>query len=181
MRIHETSLADVYLIEPTPIEDDRGFFARVWSDDEFREQGIEATWVQGNLGFSHRAGTLRGLHFQHPPHEEAKLISCPRGELYDVVVDLRLGSPTRWQWIGVEISAKNRSLIYLPPGCAHGYQTLVPDTELLYLTSHRYEPTSASGLRWDDPHLGIEWPMPITLMSEQDRNWPLLDPQEVVS
>lgn len=181
MRIQETSLAGVFLIEPTRIEDDRGFFARVWSEEEFLDAGIEATWVQANVGFSHQAGTLRGLHFQREPHEEAKLVSCSRGELYDVVVDLRPGSPTHWQWIGIELSAKNGSLVYLPPGCAHGYQTLAPATDLLYLTSHRYEPTAASGLRWDDPILGIEWPVPTTLISDQDRTWPMLDPQEVDS
>lgn len=178
MKIHSTALAGVYVIEPEPLRDKRGYFARVWSDDEFRQQGMEVSWVQANVGFSNQAGTLRGLHFQVSPHEEAKLVSCTRGRLYDVVVDLRPGSPTRWAWVGFELSPENQHLIYVPAGCAHGYQTLVPETSLFYLTSRSYEPTAASGLRWDDPQLAIDWPLPVGVMSEQDRNWPLLEPEE---
>ena len=117
------------------------------------------------------------MHFQRSPHAEAKLVWCSRGSLYDVVVDLREDSRTRWKWVGFEIDSDSGMMAYLPPGTAHGYQTLEADTELMYLTSHRYEPSSATGVRWDDPVLDVVWPHEVTLVSEQDRNWPLIDPK----
>jgi dTDP-4-dehydrorhamnose 3,5-epimerase len=179
LKFRGTGLAGVFVIEPEPIRDDRGYFARIWSQEDFAREGIEVSWAQGNLGYSERSGTLRGMHFQLPPHEEAKLVWCPQGELYDVVVDLRPDSATRYQWVGVELTAENRLMCYLPPGCAHGYQTLAHATELFYLTSHRYEPASATGVRWDDPVLDIRWPRKVEVISEQDRGWPLLANGEV--
>jgi len=173
MRFRETSVVGVRLIEPTPREDERGRFFRAWCSREFFEQGIEFLPVQANMGFSVRRGTIRGMHFQPPPAPEAKLIRCTRGVMFDVVLDLRPNSATYGKWHGEELSAENGRMLYVPELCAHGYQTLEDNTEMYYLTSQFYTPAAAIGVRFDDPAFGIEWPLPATVVSEQDRSWPL--------
>lgn len=173
MKIAHTALEGVFVVELELVSDHRGFFARLWSDDDFVSSGIESNWVQCNLGHSLERGTLRGLHFQRGRSSEAKLVWCGTGSLFDVAVDLRPGSQTRWEWVGVDLTAENRRALYMPPGTAHGYQTLEPNTDLWYLTSRTYDRETATGARWDDPAFGIQWPLPPGPMSEQDSNWPL--------
>lgn len=171
----ETELQGAFVIDVEPISDERGFFGRLWCRNEFQERGLNANVAQANVAFSPRAGTLRGLHYQEAPHAETKLVRCTRGAIYDVIVDLRGGSPTRRQWIGVELTAENRRSLYVPEGFAHGYQTLTDDAEMTYQTSAFYKRESARGVRYDDPRLGIEWPLPVAVVSEQDLLWPLLE------
>jgi dTDP-4-dehydrorhamnose 3,5-epimerase len=175
VRFEPLPIAGAFLIRPEPAEDERGLFARVWCEQEFARQGITARLVQANVGFSPRRGTLRGLHYQIAPDLEAKLVRCTRGAVYDVIVDLRPDSPSYRRWYGIELTADNRLSLYVPPLCAHGYLTLMDDTELLYHASAPYAPTSARGIRWDDPAISIAWPAPVILVSERDRTWPLLD------
>jgi dTDP-4-dehydrorhamnose 3,5-epimerase len=176
MRFTDTGLEGVTLVELDEIADDRGFFARAWCIDEFREHGLDVAWVQENVGFSPRAGTLRGLHLQRAPHGEAKLVRCTRGAIWDVAVDLRPASPTYRSSHGAELSADNRAMLFVPEGFAHGYLTLTDDTEVRYLTSHRYARESATGVRYDDPALGLSWPRAVILISVADASWPLLPP-----
>lgn len=171
MRFSETEVEGAWIVDVEPISDERGFFARSFSRDEFVERAMNVDFVQENIGFNARAGTLRGLHLQHAPHAEAKLVRCTRGAVWDVAADVRQGSSTFGKWVGVGLSADDRRMLYVPEGCAHGYLTLVDDSELRYLTTHEYVPGSASGVPYDDPVLGIEWPAEIVLMSENDRGW----------
>lgn len=175
MIFRETPLKGCYLIDIEPVSDERGFFARAACEEQFAEQGLNGRFVQTNLSWNPSRATLRGMHFQHPPHSEAKLIRCLRGKLFDVAVDLRNGSPTRFEWFGVELDPMIRTAIYVPEGFAHGYITLEADTELMYQTTAAYERSSASGVRWDDPVLGIAWPIEPQLVSVADRAWPLID------
>jgi dTDP-4-dehydrorhamnose 3,5-epimerase len=163
------------VIDPTPHQDDRGRFMRAWCDREFAEHGIRFTPLQANLGRSNRKGTLRGLHFQDSSAPEAKLVRCTRGSIFDVAVDLRPGSPTFAQWFGVGLSEEDGRMLFLPELCAHGYQTLEDNTEMHYMASAVYTPSAVRGIRFDDPVLAIRWPVKPTSISEQDRNWPLLD------
>lgn len=172
MRLLDTPVAGAKLIEIDPIRDDRGYFARNYCRREFGEHGLIVHIEQSNMGFNARRGTLRGMHYQTTPAEEAKLVSCPRGAVFDVVLDLRPDSPSFRKWYGVELTADNGRLLYIPEGCAHGYQALHDDTLIIYNTSNSYAPRSAAGVRWDDPAFGIEWPLPPTVMSEADRSWP---------
>jgi dTDP-4-dehydrorhamnose 3,5-epimerase len=172
MEFSETPLRGAYLIQVKKIADNRGFFARGWCRDEFVTHGLNPDMVQLNIGFSHKAGTLRGLHYQKAPHAEAKFVRCTRGAIYDVVVDLRPDSPTRGRWVGAELSAENATMLYAPEGFAHGYQTLTDDTEMYYLTSSVYAAAAATGVRYDDRGFNIGWPLPVSLVSEQDKNWP---------
>ncbi|MCI0704301.1 MAG: dTDP-4-dehydrorhamnose 3,5-epimerase [Planctomycetia bacterium] len=158
MRFLPTELPGVFVIEPEPRADDRGLFARTYCREEFAAQGLCTDWVQCSVSFNTRTGTLRGMHWQCAPHEEVKLVRCTAGAAFDVVVDFRPGSPTFRKWIAVEITAENRKAVYIPGGCAHGFQTLVDSTELFYQMSAFYVPESARGARWDDPALGIVWP-----------------------
>jgi len=154
-------------------EDERGFFARAWCAREFEEHGLNTRLVQVNVSFNELEGTLRGMHFQRAPHEEAKLIRCTQGAIYDVVLDLRPDSPTHKRWTAVELTADNRRMLYVPEGCAHGYQTLAPETETLYQVSEFYAPASEGGVRWDDPTFGIEWPATDSrVLSDKDASWP---------
>jgi dTDP-4-dehydrorhamnose 3,5-epimerase len=173
MRFLPTGIAGAHLIELEPHRDERGFFARTWDGGLFGERGLEPTLAQASTSWNAKAGTLRGMHFQTPPYAEAKLVRCIRGALFDVIVDLRQGSPSWLRWEGFELTAENRRQVYIPPGVAHGFQTLVDDTEVLYLISTPYVPTASEGLRFDDPKLGIRWPAPPSVISERDRNWPL--------
>ncbi|MFY9727289.1 MAG: dTDP-4-dehydrorhamnose 3,5-epimerase [Bryobacteraceae bacterium] len=179
MIFQETALAGAYVIEPERIMDNRGFFARVWCKQEFSRQGLRSEVLQSNIGFSYRKGTLRGLHFQKPPYAEAKLVRCTRGAMFDVIVDLRAKSTTYRCWFGVELTDQNCKMIYVPQGFAQGYITLMDDTEMNYHTSEGFNPAAAFGVRFDDPAFGIQWPGVVTVISEQDRNWPLLDCDEV--
>lgn len=173
MHFAKTAVQGVIVIEPTPHADARGRFMRAWCREEFMDQGIAFEPVQANMGFSTKRGTIRGMHFQAPPASEAKLVRCTRGTMFEVVLDLRPGSPTYLAWHGVELSGSNGRMLYFPEGCAHGYQTLEADTEMHYMTSAFYAPTAVRGVRVDDPAFGIEWPLAISEISEQDRNWPL--------
>lgn len=174
MVLIETALPGAFIIEPELIEDDRGFFARLWSKEEFSLHGLNGRVVQANTSFNKRRGTLRGLHFQIEPNQEAKLVRCTAGAIYDVIADLRAESPTFRHWIGVELTSRNRLMLYVPEGFAHGFQTLEDDTEVAYQLSEYYHPESARGVRWDDPALSIKWPLPVTVLSERDRQHPLL-------
>jgi dTDP-4-dehydrorhamnose 3,5-epimerase len=170
---HPTKLPGATVVELEPRDDERGFFARFFCRREFAEQGLELEVAQANLAFNRRRGTLRGLHYQAPPHDEAKLVRCVRGALYDVVVDLRPGSLTYRQWLAVELTGENRRLLYVPPGLAHGYQTLTDETEAMYLHSAVHAPEAERGVRWDDPVFGIEWPeTDQRVLSAKDRAWP---------
>jgi dTDP-4-dehydrorhamnose 3,5-epimerase len=158
MRFLLTALPGVFVVEPEPKADDRGFFARTWCRDEFAARGLTTTWVQCSVSFNHKVGTLRGMHWQAAPHEEVKLVRCTSGAAYDVVLDLRPTSPAFKQWVAVELTAANRRAVYIPAGCAHGFQTLADATELFYQMSEFYHPEAARGARWDDPAFGILWP-----------------------
>ena len=173
MELVATPVHGAYLVQPTPRSDERGFFARVWCTDEFAARGLSAAFVQCNDSLSLRRGTLRGLHYQVAPFAEVKLIRCVRGAVFDAIVDLRPESPTYLRWAGAELTAENRTMMYVPEGCAHGYLTLVDDTEVIYPVTCAYRPDAERGVRWNDPAFGIEWPHvgPITL-SPKDRCWP---------
>ena len=158
MRFSETPVAGVLVIEADPIEDERGFFARTYSSEEFAGSGLDARVDQCSISFNARAGTLRGMHYQAAPHGETKLVRCTQGAIYDVALDLRPESPTYLRWTGLELSADNRRALYIPQGCAHGFQSLVDGSEVLYQISSPYVPSAARGVRWDDPVFGIEWP-----------------------
>ena len=174
MNFEESALPGVYIVDLQRFEDERGFFARGWCQQEFSALGLMTEPKQMNLAFNNKAGTMRGLHYQHEPHAEAKLVRCTKGAVYDVAVDARPESATYLQWIGFELSADNRRCLYLPEGFAHGYQTLADNTELSYLVSAAYAPEAEDGLRYDDPAIGIDWPQPISVISEKDREWSLI-------
>lgn len=169
-----TGLAGAFVVEIEPRGDDRGFFARAFCRREFEKNGLQADFVQANTAFSKERGTLRGMHFQRPPHAEAKFLRCVRGAVFDVMIDLRPESPTRKKWFGVELTAENRKMVFVPEGFAHGYLTTAADTEVFYLVSAYYAPEAESGVRWDDPAFAIEWPLTADLIiSHKDRAWPL--------
>lgn len=172
MRFTATDLEGAYLVDLERIEDDRGFFARAWCEREFAEHGLDATVVQCNLSFNHRRGTVRGMHYQAAPHQEVKLVRCIRGAIYDVIVDLRPDSATYGRWLGVELDQRNRRMLYVPKGFAHGYQTLEDETEVFYQVSEPYHPGSERGVRWNDPAIAIAWPVPVTEISSKDRGLP---------
>lgn len=172
MRFIETGLKDAWLIQPTLNRDERGSFTRTFCEREFAGHGLEARFAQHSVSHSAAKGTLRGMHFQHAPHQEVKLVNCVRGVIYDVIVDLRPGSASFLQWYGAELSAENRHQMYVPKGFAHGFQTLTNDAEVAYRISEFYEPASAAGYRHNDPAFGIAWPLPVSSISEKDRNWP---------
>lgn len=177
MKLVETTLPGVYVVEPELVEDERGFFARIFDARAFDERGLVAAVAECSVSFNRSRLTLRGLHYQRAPHEEAKLVRCVRGVVYDVAVDLRPDSPTYLRWTASELSAENRLALYLPPGCAHGYLTLADGCELLYQISERYEPASSAGVRWDDPAIGVEWPAAPAVISPRDGSFPLLEPE----
>ena len=168
----ETRLLGVYLIELEPRRDERGFFARQWCAQEFVRAGLDSAIAQINTAHSTRAGTLRGMHYQRAPHAEIKLVRCTRGAVFDVAVDLRADSPTYRQWFGVQLDDESGRQLYIPHGCAHGYLTLVANTDVVYQASVPYAPGSATGVRHDDPAFNIVWPRPIEVISRQDQEWP---------
>lgn len=167
----ETPLKDAYIIELDRIEDERGFFARSWCVTEFEEHGLNSNLVQCNVSFNKKKGTLRGMHYQAAPHEEAKLVRCTKGALYDVIIDLRPDSPTFKRCFGVELTADNRKALYIPEGFAHGFQTIQDDTEVFYQMSEFYHPESARGIQYDDPAFGIEWPLSNPNTSPKDSTY----------
>lgn len=181
MRFTETAISGAFIIDLEPHVDDRGFFARAFCANEFAEHGLTATISQVNTSFNHRRGTVRGLHYQDEPAPEAKLVRCVAGAIFDVLVDMRPGSPTYLQHVGVELSAANRRQLFIPELCAAGYQTLADDTEVTYLVSEFYTPATERGMRYDDPLLAIPWPLPVTAISAKDVAWPLLSPERVRS
>lgn len=175
LKFTELPLRGSYLVEPEPLGDARGFLTRTFCAREFGELGLETNYVQCNATCNPARGTVRGLHWQSAPHEEAKLLRCTGGAVFDVIVDLREGSPTWGQWHALELSARNRRMLYIPKGFAHGLQTLEPDTELFYQMSAYYVPEAKRGLRWDDPALAIPWPLREALVGDADRALPTLE------
>jgi dTDP-4-dehydrorhamnose 3,5-epimerase len=172
MKFHPTKLAGVFEIHIEPMRDERGFFARTWCRSEFEEHGLESTLVQCNISFNPRKGTLRGMHYQAAPFAETKLVRCTQGAICDVVLDLRPQSPTFKGWIAVTLTAKNRNMVYVPKGCAHGFLTMQDETEVFYEMSEVYHAESARGVRWNDPSFGIAWPEKMEVISDRDLNYP---------
>jgi dTDP-4-dehydrorhamnose 3,5-epimerase len=173
VKFTETKLKGAYLIDLDKHEDERGFFARSWCKDEFEKHGLNPHLVQCNISFNKKRGTLRGMHYQVAPYEEAKTVRCTMGALYDVIVDLRSASPTYKRWLSVKLTAQNRRAIYVPEGFAHGFQTLVDETEVFYQMSEFYHPECARSVRWDDPAFGIVWPVVEKIISKKDQEIPL--------
>ena len=174
MRFTPSRIAGAWIIDIEPIHDQRGFFATTWLPEEFHRHGIDPALAQCNLAFNHKRGTLRGMHFQRAPHAQAKMVRATRGALLDVIVDLRPESPAYRQWDAVELTADNRRMLYMPEGIAHGYLTLADGTEAYYHASAAWTPHAESGIRWNDPAVGIEWPFEPVVISDKDRAWPLL-------
>ncbi|CAN5495749.1 dTDP-4-dehydrorhamnose 3,5-epimerase [soil metagenome] len=172
MHFEPTSIEGVRIIHPKQYSDERGYFARTWDIAQFAAHNMASTLNQCSTSFNHRAGTLRGMHFQKAPHEEAKVIRCTRGAIYDVAVDLRPASPTFKKWVGAELNENNGAAIYIPKGCAHGFLTLQDYSEVLYLISSPYVPEAGSGVRYNDPAFGIEWPRSVEVIIERDANYP---------
>ena len=172
----ETNLPGAYLIEIQKLEDERGFFARSWCQCEFEAHRLNPCLAQCNISFNRKKGTLRGMHYQTAPFEEAKLVRCTRGSIYDVILDLRPGSPNFLQWISVVLSDDNYKMIYIPEGCAHGFQTLADETEVFYQMSQFYAPESARGVRWDDPYFHITWPEDLRTISVKDQAYENFQP-----
>ncbi len=176
MRYTPTDVAGVTIVDIEPQRDDRGFFSRSFCADEFDAVGLISSVAETNISYNYTRGTLRGLHRQGPPHAEAKLVRCTRGAIVDVAVDVRPESRTYRKHIMVQLSADNRRALFLPPYVAHGFQTLADNTEVLCQVSGSYAPASEQGFRWDDPKFGIEWPLPVSIISEEDASWPLMVP-----
>jgi dTDP-4-dehydrorhamnose 3,5-epimerase len=174
VRFEPTALAGAYLIHLEPRVDERGLFARAFCAQEFAGQGLETSYVQSNISSNARAGTVRGLHFQRAPDAEVKLVRCVKGAIYDVVVDMRAGSPTYLRSFGAELSDANGLMMYVPKDFAHGYQALSDGASVFYMVSAFYAPQAEGGLRFDDPRLAIKWPRPVTDVSDKDARWPLL-------
>jgi dTDP-4-dehydrorhamnose 3,5-epimerase len=168
MNYTRTHLAGAYLIESEQIADKRGFFARTWCQIEFGDKGLNPHLVQCSISYNKMRGTLRGMHYQKAPHCEVKLVRCTQGSIYDVIVDMRSHSKTYTQWFGVELTAENRRALYVPEGFAHGFITLKDNSEVLYQMSEFFHPDSSIGFRWNDPRVGIRWPIDVEVISERD-------------
>jgi dTDP-4-dehydrorhamnose 3,5-epimerase len=181
MRFTSLPLPGAWRVDLEKREDARGFFARLFCAEEFATHGLATHWLQCNTSLSRLAGTVRGLHFQRPPMAEAKLVRCLKGAIFDVLVDLRASSPTYGRWASLELSQDNRSMAYVPPGFAHGFQTLTPDAELLYFHSQVYSPQHEGGLRFDDPDVAIVWPLAVAELSPRDASHPLLSQLEPIA
>ena len=173
-----TKLRDAYVVDIQPFQDERGFFARTWCENEFTEQGLDPNLAQCSVSFNRRAGTVRGLHVQLPPYADSMLVRCTQGALYDVIIDLRTDSDSYMQWVGVELTAKNRRALYVPKGFAHGFMTMEDDTEAFYMISEFFAPDSARGIRWDDKRFDIQWPGPVNVISAKDLSYPDYDAAE---
>jgi dTDP-4-dehydrorhamnose 3,5-epimerase len=173
MKFIPTALNDVFIIELEMIRDYRGFFARSWCKDEFRQNNLSDKILQCNISFNLQQATIRGMHFQTPPYQETKIVRCISGDIYDVIIDLRDNSTTYMNWMGVNLNSENRNMLYIPRGFAHGYQTLTPNTEINYQVDQYYNPTSERGIRWNDPAFSINWPISENcIISEKDATWP---------
>lgn len=172
MRFRPISLPGAFLVEVEPHSDERGLFARTFCEREFAAAGLPSHFVQCSTSFNEKRGTLRGLHYQLPPHEEGKLVRCTQGAVFDVVVDLRRELPTYCRWEGFELTASNRAALYIPPGCAHGFQTLADGSEVFYQMTVFYVPGQDAGVAWDDPAFGVRWPLPDPTLSPRDRSYP---------
>jgi dTDP-4-dehydrorhamnose 3,5-epimerase len=168
----ETKLRGAFVIQPERLEDDRGFFARTYCVRELERAGIDSRVVQRSLSYNHRRGTLRGMHYQGAPHEENKIVSCIRGAIYDVIVDVRASSPTRGEWFAIALDADSATALFVPAGCAHGFITLADDTTVSYDISNFYHPESAHGFRYDDPAFSIAWPLEPLVIAERDQLFP---------
>lgn len=168
----ETGLSPALVVDVERHDDERGFFARSWCQREFEARGLSSRLVQCSISRNYRKGTLRGMHYQLPPHVEAKLVRCTTGAIYDVIIDLRPDSPTLRRYFGVVLSAENQRALYVPEGFAHGFLTLTDNSEVFYQMSEFYDPAAARGVRWNDPAFGISWPEPVMVISERDRNYP---------
>jgi len=174
VRLQTTELEGLLVLEPEPIVDERGFFARIWDRDELLARDLPGEIAQCSIAFNEIRGTLRGLHFQEPPHDEAKTVRCTSGAIFDVAVDLRQSSRTKHQWVGLELDAASRRSLFIPAGFAHGYITLTDATEVEYQMSAPFEPRASRGIRWDDETLAISWPIPVARISQRDAELPLL-------
>lgn len=174
MKFAETPLKGAFVVDLDRLEDDRGFFARSFCEKEFAAHGLAPRFVQCNVSYNRRAGTLRGMHYQQAPDEEDKLVRCTMGAIHDVIVDIRPGSATRLKSFSIELSARNRTALFIPRGFAHGFQTLADDSEVFYQMSGFFQSGSARGMRWDDPALALDWPLANPILSEKDRGYPLL-------
>ena len=173
MKLIRIPLPGAYVIEIEPVADERGFFARTWSAQEFKLHGLNPTLEQCSISFNKKCGTLRGMHYQAAPHGQTKIVRCTMGSIYDVIIDLRIGSPTFRQWVGVDLTAANRRMLYVPKEFAHGFQTLEDDTETFYQMSDIYVPESGRGVRWNDPAFGIVWPdAEERIINARDRDYP---------
>ena len=172
MIFKETQLEGAFIIEPERLADERGFFARTWDQREFEAQGLNQRLAQCNVSYNRKKGTLRGMHYQAKPYEEAKLVRCTMGGIYDVMIDLRRESATFKQWTGIELTADNSRMHYIPEGFAHGFLTLEDHTEVFYQMSEIYVPDKARGVRWNDPAFGVSWPIAVQVISERDKNYP---------
>jgi dTDP-4-dehydrorhamnose 3,5-epimerase len=170
--LRSTKLAGAFVIEPEPIEDERGFFARTFSRQEFADAGLDDDVAQCSISFNAKPGTLRGLHYQAAPHAESKLVRCTQGAIFDVIVDLRPDSSTFCEWLGIELTAANRLGLFIPKGLAHGFQTITPASEVHYQISENYQPSAARGVRWNDPRFGIVWPKAERIISARDQAYP---------
>jgi dTDP-4-dehydrorhamnose 3,5-epimerase len=179
VRFVPTALSGAYVIEQERHVDERGFFARTWCADEFRERGLEPRLAQCSVSFNQRRGTLRGLHYQAPPFAEVKVVRCTRGALYDVALDLRPDSPSFRTWLGVDLTEDNGRALYVPRGFAHGFYALADATEVSYQISAPYAPAAARGVRWNDPFHGVTWPGPVEVISPRDGDYPDLDPSRL--
>jgi dTDP-4-dehydrorhamnose 3,5-epimerase len=168
----ETKLKGAYIVDLEKREDRRGFFARTWDSSEFEERGLIAKAVQQSMSFNNTRGTIRGLHYQKAPYQETKLVRCTRGGIFDVIIDLRPASPTFKEWLGIELTARNYRMLYVPKDFAHGLQTLEEETEVTYLISEAYHPEAEMGIRYNDPAIGVKWPLPVAMVSEKDANRP---------
>jgi len=172
MIFKKTKIAGVFVLEPERLGDDRGFFTRIWCHTESAEHGVDPHVVQCNLSFNPHKGTLRGMHYQRVPHEETKVVRCTMGAVFDVAIDLRRDSPTFKQWVGAPLTADNREMLVIPPGCAHGYLTLAANSEVTYQMSTYYAPAHGAGVRWNDPAFGVRWPGDVAVIADRDRNYP---------
>lgn len=178
MLFQETALSGAFAIELERRLDDRGFFARTFCEREFAEHGLPVRFPQCNLSRNDREGTLRGMHYDAPPSHESKLVRCVAGAIYDVIIDLRPGSPTRFRWVGIELTEENGRALFIPPGFAHGFCTLSDRTDVFYHMGDFYRPGEARGLRWNDPFFGISWPREPSVISERDMNYPDFEPSQ---
>jgi dTDP-4-dehydrorhamnose 3,5-epimerase len=172
MIVNKLPMEDAFIIHLHKREDDRGYFGRLWCQEEFGKMGLDTNIVQINNSMNRKKGTLRGLHFQGPPKTETKIVRCIRGVIWDVIVDIRKDSKTYGEWFGEELTAENRKMMYVPKGFAHGFISLTNDSEIIYLVTEFYSPEYENALRWDDPFHGIEWPMQPQVISEKDNNIP---------